>query len=67
MDERTLNLIYELVEAADDAAEFLDSYADVEDDPYDSQPVPNKAMSLKGRIEDVLERLWDRLPKEPVR
>lgn len=66
MDERTLNLIYELFEAADDAAEYLDQYSDFEDDD-NCQPTPNKAMSIIGRIEDAIERLWDRLPKEPVR
>lgn len=46
----------EVIALLADVAEALDNYSDV-DDGKDGQPVPNWAMSLTRRIEEMMGRL----------
>ena len=46
--------IAELKEALQDAIDFIDNYADYEDDD-ESQPTPNRAAILMFHLEDVLK------------
>jgi ribosomal protein S11 len=43
-----------LLEALQDALEFIEGYSDVSDGPY-GEPKPNRAMQLVGEIEDAIK------------
>jgi hypothetical protein len=68
MDKRLWTAIMELLDQAAYALDVLDNYQDVEDDPYDSQPTPNRAMIAHSGLKEAAERVMSLVPphEEPA-
>ena len=45
---------FDLVDLLAEVSEFLDNYVDVVDGAY-GEPAPNRAMSLKQRVDELLD------------
>lgn len=62
LDDVMLSYISDLIETAREASTFLDRYVDAE--IIDGITVPNRAMSLKSRLEYDIATLEARLEKD---